>query len=64
MKIKLNKGHIHEIVDRLDVERNNIQSNLLDHAYLSHKKNKKLRKKTEKAQRLLGKIYQKIAKTL
>lgn len=57
MKLKkLNKGYYHEITDRISVEQDNIENNLIAHPAI--KKNKKLLKRARKAQKLLGKIYQ------
>lgn len=58
-KKKLNKGYYHEAADRISVEQDNIENNLIAHPVI--RKSKKLRKKAEKAQQLLGQIYQIVA---
>lgn len=59
-KIKLDNLHYHEMMDRLHLVLCNIDDFLLDHP-VAHKE-KKIRKKVEKASELLSDAYQEIGK--
>lgn len=54
---KLNKGHYHELADRLHVSQNNLEDNIGNHPVMTKKK--KWKKKFNKAQAILGELYQK-----
>ena len=59
-KIKLDKEHYHEMLDRLHLILCNVEDFLLDHP-VSHKE-KKIRKKVEKASKLLSDVYREMGK--
>ena len=61
---KLNAGYYHELIDRIHVINCNIDNHLIDHAVLSSKKYKHLKKKAEEAQGILMDIYQEIGEKL
>lgn len=56
---KINKGHYHEAADRLSVEMDNIENNIIAHAAVC--KDKKVRKLCEEAQAKLMDAYQIVA---
>lgn len=56
-KTKLNRGHFHEVMDRIHVINSNIDDHIISHPVLSDKKYKKLKKKAVKAQCHLMDIY-------
>jgi hypothetical protein len=55
---KLDKYHYHELLDRSYCVMNIIEEMLIKHPVT--KKHKKLRKKIEKAQMIIGEVYQEI----
>lgn len=54
MKQEINSGHYFEIMDRAYITIDNLESNLYHHPALS----KKMRKKLEKVEGLIGEVYQ------
>lgn len=60
--MKVNKGHYHELMDRIHVQIETIDSHLINHPLTT--KDKKIKKKLTKALKLLFDAYQYIgAKT-
>jgi hypothetical protein len=62
MKEKLNEGHYAEALDRCSTVNEIIELMLMRHPVIGQ--NKTLAKKIEKAQELVGEVYQKIGQKL
>ena len=60
MEKKKPNYYAHEALDRTHVVRDQVYEYLLSHYYIQQSKNKKIRKKIEKAAKLLGEAYQMI----
>lgn len=61
---KLNKGHLHEAIDRIHVIQSNIETHLQEHPVFDKSINKNGSEKLNKVQILLGELYQKIGATI
>jgi len=58
--MKIDKFHKHEVLDRIYVIQSNINDFLVEHPVI--KSDKKMKKKLEKVQSILGNIYQEVGK--
>lgn len=62
IKNKINRGHYHEVADRIEVTRQNIVNNLREHALISKKK--KYYKQIDKIESMLVDLYIQIGKKM